>query len=350
MTERNLAAECVVANQNYGRASEDVFIAGFAFERAMQRLEWLLDGDRWRLVSPGFDDINAFLDSFKLDKDLRLAAEQRKRIALRIKELQPTASIRHIARVVGSSKSTIADDLSVRDRTRGSQTSNDIKEPASNAVPNRTSTLLGSTAAKIVAAMADRADRRSQNAAERDRIRRQPTTIPDGKFSCIVVDPPWPTAKIERDVRPNQVGFDYPTLSEDEISSFPIDDLADTSCHLFLWTTQKFLPFALSLIAEWGFRYVCAFVWHKAGGFQPVGLPQFNCEFVLYARRGSPQFVDTTAFPTCFQAPRREHSRKPDFFYETVRRVTDGPRIDVFSRESREGFAQYGNEPGRFAV
>ena len=89
-------------------------------------------------------------------------------------------------------------------------------------------------------------------------------------------------------------------------------------------------------------------VWHKAGGFQPVGLPQYNAEFVIYARRGSPDFVDTRSFPVCFEGKRREHSRKPDAFYELVRRVTAGPRVDVFSRETREGFAQFGNEPARF--
>ena len=106
--------------------------------------------------------------------------------------------------------------------------------------------------------------------------------------------------------------------------------------HLFLWTTQKFLPMALRLLDAWDARYVCTFVWHKPGGFQPVGLPQYNCEFALYARRGSPQFLDTTALPTCFTAPRREHSRKPDAFYDVVRRVTAGPRVDLFSRTRGE--------------
>jgi N6-adenosine-specific RNA methylase IME4 len=45
---------------------------------------------------------------------------------------------------------------------------------------------------------------------------------------------------------------------------------------------------------------------------------------------------------------RREHSRKPDEFYDTIRRVTFGPRIDVFGRERREGFEVWGNEPDRF--
>jgi N6-adenosine-specific RNA methylase IME4 len=103
------------------------------------------------------------------------------------------------------------------------------------------------------------------------------------------------------------------------------------------------------MLRRWGFRYVFAMAWHKPGGFQPVGLPQYNCEFVLYGRRGSAKFRTTKGFSTCFEAPRREHSRKPDGFYETVARVTDGPRLDVFSREPREGFDQWGDQPDHFA-
>ena len=58
-------------------------------------------------------------------------------------------------------------------------------------------------------------------------------------------------------------------------------------------------------------------------------------------------FIDTKDFACCFEAPRREHSRKP-IFYETIKRVTGGSRIDVFAREIHDGFAQYGNEIGKF--
>jgi N6-adenosine-specific RNA methylase IME4 len=113
-------------------------------------------------------------------------------------------------------------------------------------------------------------------------------------------------------------------------------------------TTSPRRPAALELLPKIGFHYVLTMVWHKPGGFQPHDLPQYNCEFVVYARRGAPVFIDTKDFNCCFAAPRREHSRKPDDFYDTVRRVTGGSRIDVFSREARDGFAQYGNETAKF--
>jgi len=161
-------------------------------------------------------------------------------------------------------------------------------------------------------------------------------------YDVIVIDPPWPMKKIERDVRPNQSEFDYPTMSEAELAALDIPCTED--CHVWLWTTHKFLPMAMKLLEAWGLTYVCTFVWHKPGGFQPYGLPQYNCEFALYAHKGNPLFVDTKAFPVCFEAARAAHSEKPIEFYETVQRVTVGRRLDMFARRAREGFEAWGNE------
>jgi N6-adenosine-specific RNA methylase IME4 len=197
-----------------------------------------------------------------------------------------------------------------------------------------------------------RKERWQEAKAANDEIANRKVAIPEGKFETLVVDPPWEAALIRRTCAPNQLDLPYPTMNEHELVEFrgTIDKLAAENSHLFLWTTHKHLPLALRLLDHWKFKYVLIMVWYKPGGFQPFGLPQYNCEFVLYSHRGTPKFIDTKAFFTCFEAPRREHSRKPDEFYDVIRRVTAGPRIDIFSREQRHGFAQFGNETDKFGA
>jgi N6-adenosine-specific RNA methylase IME4 len=172
--------------------------------------------------------------------------------------------------------------------------------------------------------------------------RETPLELPEGQYNVIVIDPPWPIEKIQRDCRPNQVAIDYPTMTLDEISALRPPAAEDS--HIWLWTTHRFLPAAFRILADWSVNYICAFVWHKPGGFQVAGLPQFNCEFALYGRIGSPEFSSTKGLCTCFSASRGKHSEKPEAFYEMIRNSTTGRRLDMFSRREIEGFNSWGNE------
>ena len=328
------------ANEAYGRVREGIFLGTFALERAFPAVTRLLKSGDWRICGQGFHDIAVFMDSLGLDK-FRSTADERKELVAAAKAAQETVSNRDIAKALGVGRSTIDRDIGPSGPPR-SENANENNQPENASGPSGPPGLSGAETAKL----AERRERR--DAARADKAAPVPT--PQGKYDVIVADLPWPMEKIDRDVRPNQAGFDYPTMDEDELFAFGeiVETIAANDCHLFLWTTQRFLPLALKLVDAWGFRYVLQMVWRKSGGYQPVGLPQFNCEFVIYGRRGSPQFVDTKAFPTCFDGARREHSRKPAEFYDMICRVTSGRRIDVFSREPRSGFDQFGDEADKF--
>lgn len=172
---------------------------------------------------------------------------------------------------------------------------------------------------------------------------------PKGKYGTIVIDPPWPMEIMKMINRPNQTEMPYPTMSVEEIRDFDVvAKIADENCNLFLWTTHAFLPDALQIIESWGFKYHVTLTWDKTNGRSLFGFNR-RTEFVIYAYKGKitvnqrGKFIDTV-----FVEKLREHSRKPEIFYDMIREHTSGPRIDIFSREKRKGFDQYGNEENKF--
>lgn len=171
--------------------------------------------------------------------------------------------------------------------------------------------------------------------------------LPKKKYQTIVVDPPWPMKKIQREERPNQAEWDYPKMTIEEIMALPIEAIADENgCHLYLWTTQKYLPNALNIVAVWGFKYQCIMTWVKNVGMTPFSW-MYSTEHVVFATKGSLELLKK-GLRLDFNGKVREHSRKPDEFYTRVSEASPGPRIDYFSREAREGFEQYGNESDKF--
>ena len=192
---------------------------------------------------------------------------------------------------------------------------------------------------------------RRQKAAQREREYRNAdlaktsnAPMPNGKYRCIVIDPPWPMKKINRDERPDQgTSLDYPVMSLDEITALPVADIADPDgCHIYLWVTQKYLPAGIEMLKAWGFAYQCVMTWVKPTGMTPYSW-MYNTEHVLFGRMGSLD-LQRMGLKLSFDASVTRHSAKPEVFYERVLSATPGPRIELFSRADREGFIAWGNE------
>jgi len=174
-----------------------------------------------------------------------------------------------------------------------------------------------------------------------------PVVIPDGQYRTLVIDPPWPIEMVTKAVRPRQIKMPYPSMTIEDIAELDIPSISYDDSHLYLWTTHKHLWSAYEIMSEWGFKYQCVLTWVKPVGVSPFSW-MYSTELVLFGRRGSLDLLKM-GVRLDFQGKVREHSRKPDEFYDIVREVSPGPRIDMFSRELRDGFAQFGDEVDKFA-
>src|SRR5262249_54878479 len=100
----------------------------------------------------------------------------------------------------------------------------------------------------------------------------------------------------------------------------------------------------------WGFEYKTHVVWVK--DWIGVGFWVHNQhEILLVAARGDmPTPAPANRPPSVIIAPRREHSRKPDEAYVLIERMyPDLPKIELFARQTRPGWAAWGNQVGTAA-
>jgi hypothetical protein len=164
-------------DEDYGRLLEGLHIVGYTFARACNQLLGLLKGDRWKSCSAGFKDVNAFMDSVRLD-ELRASVDERKKIAAEIKRLQPKVSERQIGRTLGVSKDTVKRDLRGAKAPRPGK--NQSKNNGSgNGAGAKAPGLSGSEAWKAAERAAAKAA--SQAAAEERReASRNAAPLPDG--------------------------------------------------------------------------------------------------------------------------------------------------------------------------
>lgn len=176
-------------------------------------------------------------------------------------------------------------------------------------------------------------------------------------YQVVLADPPW---KYYGDPNKGQAaGKHYSMMSYDELKALPIRSIMAKKSILFCWTTSSKMAESCKLIEDWDLYYRGVFqVWVKTNvagkiihgqGVRP-SFTKPTAEYLLVAttvREGRPYPLLTEAMPNIVLAgrPGNIHSRKPEEFRKNITDLLgDLRRVELFSRESIEGWDAWGNE------
>lgn len=173
------------------------------------------------------------------------------------------------------------------------------------------------------------------------------------KFKTILADPPWQFQNRTGKVAPEHRRLSrYETMTLDEICSLPVEGIADSTSHLYLWVPNALLPEGLRVMEAWGFRYKSNLIWHKVrkdGGSDGRGVGFYFrnvTEMILFGVRGK----NARTLPpgrsqvNMIQTRKREHSRKPDEQYSLIESCSEGPYLELFARGERKKWVSWGNQ------
>jgi len=178
---------------------------------------------------------------------------------------------------------------------------------------------------------------------QKEHIKNIDTNTLLNEYDIIVVDPPWEYDR-KYDPDSSRIANPYPSMDLNEI--YNINLPASDNSILWLWTTQAYLYESKKILEHWGFQYKATLVWNK----DKIGMGHWlrmQCEFCLLGIKGKPIY-NNTKYRDIITEKGREHSRKPDCFYDMVNDICVGTKLDYFSREQREGWFNYGNEINKF--
>lgn len=183
------------------------------------------------------------------------------------------------------------------------------------------------------------------------------------RFRVIAADCPWDFKSNSKAKPGRNARRHYSTMSLTDLAALPVGDLAADDCAMFLWITGPLLAIGahLPLMKAWGFKPSgMGFVWIKlnpraaslfmlksdlamGGGFTT----RKNAEFVIIGKRGRSVRKDAGVHEVIIE-PRREHSRKPEQFFDRVEKYSAGPYLELFARAPRPNWTAWGNEVDKF--
>jgi len=170
------------------------------------------------------------------------------------------------------------------------------------------------------------------------------------EYRTVVTDPPWqPTMAITNGGAPKaSPQRQYDTLTVAEIIA--LRPRLASQAHLYVWCVAQHVDWGYEVARAWGAEPIILLTWRKPG----VGTGRFQCntEHVLVSRVGSrhgnPFGQGGRHAPatngTCFDWPRGRHSAKPVEFFDLVESLSPKPRLEMYARAPRRGWAVWGNQ------
>lgn len=159
------------------------------------------------------------------------------------------------------------------------------------------------------------------------------------KFGTIYADPPW---KYSNQATRAATDNHYQTLTPEEIAALPIQEIVKDQAHLHLWTTNAFLFECPKILEAWGFEYKGVFVWVK----NQMGIGNYwrvSHEFMILGVRGGLRFFDNSQMSWVL-TNRTKHSTKPEIVANTIEKISPGPYLELFGRQTRENWTVWGDE------
>lgn len=183
--------------------------------------------------------------------------------------------------------------------------------------------------------------------------------LPDKKYQIIYADPPWDYGgKMQFDKSSTKEGnkgwareifisaanFKYPTVKTKDLMKFPISEICDDDCLLFMWSTSPHLAQAIQLGEAWGFEYkTIGFVWDKMN-HNPGQYTLSNCEVCLIFKRGRiPTPRGARNVQQLVRAARGKHSVKPNEVRDNIMKMfPTQAKIELFARQKNDGWDVWG--------
>jgi N6-adenosine-specific RNA methylase IME4 len=172
------------------------------------------------------------------------------------------------------------------------------------------------------------------------------------QFGTILADPPWQFMNRTGKMAPEHKRLHrYRTMKLEEICAMPVREIAKPQSHLYLWVPNALLAEGLQVRSAWGFTYKTNIVWYKVrkdGGPDGRGVGFYFrnvTELLLFGTRGKLRTLPPGRREVNMMVSRKqEHSRKPGQSYDIIERCSPGPFLELFARNIRRGWTQWGDE------